>query len=249
MGRKQRLSEADRARKRKAAAKKRSRTMRERKLGAVQLAWPTQKYGVILADPEWRFDPWSRKTGMDRAADNHYPTTELSGILERDVQSIAAKDCVLFLWATNPMLPQALLVMERWGFKYKSNYCWGKDIAGTGYWSRGKHELLLIGTRGNIPCPALGTQRESLIMAPRGKHSEKPEVVLEMIEQYFPTLPKMELNRRGPARPGWAAWGFEAKNNHQSPAPSPPPDSQRGASARVRPIVPSARAGRPIAAE
>ena len=31
-------------------------------------------YGVIFADPPWRFEPYSRITGMDRAADNHYPT-------------------------------------------------------------------------------------------------------------------------------------------------------------------------------
>ena len=72
-----------------------------------------------------------------------------------------------------------------------------------------EHELLLLGTRGKIPCPALGTQWESLITAPRGAHSEKPECVLEMIEAYFPNLPKIELNRRGPARPGWDAWGNE----------------------------------------
>jgi N6-adenosine-specific RNA methylase IME4 len=48
-------------------------------------------------------------------------------------------------------------------------------------------------------------------MAPRGRHSEKPEVFLKMIEEYFPNLPKIELNRRGPARPDWEAWGNEAE--------------------------------------
>ena len=43
---------------------------------------------------------------------------------------------------------------------------WGKDKVGTGFWNREKHELLLIGTRGNVPCPAPGTQWDSLIMAP-----------------------------------------------------------------------------------
>jgi N6-adenosine-specific RNA methylase IME4 len=69
---------------------------------------------------------------------------------------------------------------------------------------------LLIGTRGKIPCPAPGTQWRSVIEAPIGKHSEKPECFLEMIEAYYPNLPKIELNRRGPARPGWDAWGLEA---------------------------------------
>jgi N6-adenosine-specific RNA methylase IME4 len=189
--------------------KKERRASRERVLGGCQQALPDKKFGVILADPEWRFEPWSRETGMDRAADNHYPTTDVSGICERDVQSIAADDCVLFLWATAPMLPQAFLVMASWGFDYVSNYVWAKDRIGTGYWNRNKHEHLLVGTRGKIPAPAMGTQWPSLIEAPVGAHSAKPECFLEMIEAYFPTLPKIELNRRGPARLGWKAWGNE----------------------------------------
>jgi len=49
-----------------------------------------------------------------------------------------------------------------------------------------------------------------VIKQPRGEHSAKPEAVCELIEAYFPNLPKIELNRRGPARPGWSAWGNEA---------------------------------------
>ena len=194
----------------KTHAKKIKRDAREQTLAAKQLALPNKRYGVIVADPEWRFEPWSRHTGLDRAADNHYSTSCTEVIAARDVQSIAADDCVLFLWATGPMLPHALLIMATWGFNYKSHYVWGKDKVGTGFWNREKHELLLIGTRGNVPCPAPGTQWDSLIMAPRGRHSAKPECFLDMIEQYFPTLPKIELNRRGAPRPGWDAWGNEA---------------------------------------
>ena len=68
------------------------RAERERELAAKQTALPTKKYGVIIADPEWRFEPWSRETGMDRAADNHYPTSALEVIKSRDVASIAADD-------------------------------------------------------------------------------------------------------------------------------------------------------------
>jgi N6-adenosine-specific RNA methylase IME4 len=187
------------------------RAERERILAGRIKALPSKRYGVIVADPEWRFEPWSRLTGMDRAADNHYPTSCTEVIASRDVPSIAAPDSVLWLWATIPMLPHALLVMAAWGFDYKSHYAWGKDKIGNGYWNREKHELLLIGTQGDVPCPAPGEQWDSLIPAPRGAHSEKPECILEMIEQYFPNLPKIELNRRGSARPGWDAWGNEAE--------------------------------------
>lgn len=191
--------------------KQNRRLEREAELGAAQYALPDKKYGVIVADPEWRFEPWSRETGMDRAADNHYPTSVIEDISAREVPSIAADDCVLFLWATVPMLPHALGVMEAWGFDYRSHFAWAKDRIGTGYWNRNKHELLLIGVRGDVPAPAMGTQRSSLIEAPSGSHSTKPDIFLEMIEEYFPSLPKIELNRRGPARAGWDAWGNETE--------------------------------------
>jgi N6-adenosine-specific RNA methylase IME4 len=186
------------------------RAKRERDLAEKQTALPTKKYGVIVADPEWRFEPWSRETGMDRAADNHYPTSCLDVIKARDVASIAAPDCVLFLWATAPMLPHALVVMAAWGFDYRSHFVWIKDKFGTGYWNRSQHELLLVGVRGKIPAPAMGTQWKSIFPGAVEQHSAKPEAAFLLIERYFPTLPKIELNRRGPPRAGWHAWGNEA---------------------------------------
>jgi N6-adenosine-specific RNA methylase IME4 len=194
----------------KSLTKAERRAEREAELAAKQTALPNKKYGVILADPEWRFEPYSRETGMDRAADNHYPTTSSEIIAERDVASIAADDCVLFLWATVPMLRDALQVMEAWGFEYKSHAVWDKIHIGTGYWVRNRHELLLIGTKGDIPAPAMGDQFPSVLAIARKEHSAKPEQFLELIESYFPTLSKIELNRRGPPRPGWDAWGNEA---------------------------------------
>lgn len=191
------------------AEKKSRRRAREIELGAKQMALPEARFGVIYADPEWKFETYSEETGMDRSADNHYPTSSLDAIKSRDVGSLAADDCVLFLWATVPMLPHALEVMAAWGFEYKSNFDWRKDRVGTGYWNRNRHEHLLIGTRGRIPAPAMGEQFDSSIEAPVGEHSAKPEIFYEIIEAYFPTLPKIELNARV-ARPGWVRWGYEA---------------------------------------
>ena len=193
------------------AAKQKARAEREAALASCILALPNQRYGVILADPGWRFEPYSRETGLARAADNHYVTEPTNRIEALDIPSIAAKDCCLFLWATAPMLPDALRVMASWGFQYKSQFVWVKDRIGTGYWTRNKHEHLLIGTRGQIPAPAPGTQWSSVIEAPVRAHSEKPERFFEMIEASFPELPKIELYRRGVAREGWDAWGLEAQ--------------------------------------
>ena len=191
--------------------KQRIREQHERALAGKQLALPDKRFGVILADPEWRLEVWSKEAGQAMtSADNHYLTSTLEEIKARDVPSISADSCVLFLWATVPMLPQCLEVMAAWGFRYVSHICWIKNKAGTGYWFRNRHELLLVGVKGKPPAPALGTQWSSIIEAPVGEHSAKPEAALKMIEAYFPTLPKIELNRRGPARRGWSAWGAEA---------------------------------------
>lgn len=193
----------------KQGEKKERRDQREADLAKAIQALPDEKFGVIYADPEWRFEVYSRETGMDRAADNHYPTSATDEICARPVPEIAYDECVLFLWATAPMLPDALRVMEAWGFTYKTHAIWSKDKAGTGYWFRNQHELLLVGTKGNVPAPAMGTQLVSVFNCPTGRHSEKPLAAYEMIERYFPSVPKVELNARR-ARPGWKSWGNEA---------------------------------------
>jgi N6-adenosine-specific RNA methylase IME4 len=199
------------------------RAARERGLGERQIADPDGKFGVIIADDEWDHVVYSRETGMDRHAANHYETADdAHTALElhertKDRFECAAPDCLLGMWATVQHLDIAIDLMRLRGFRYVSHYVWAKDKVGLGYWNRNKHDILLLGIKGDIPCPAPGTQWESLIPAPRGVHSAKPERFLEMIEQYFPTLPKIELNRRGLPRKGWAAWGNETELPSQRP--------------------------------
>jgi N6-adenosine-specific RNA methylase IME4 len=186
------------------------REARERELAAAteraSRSLGRKLYGVIYADPPWRFEPYSRITGMNRAADNHYPTMTLDAI--KALRIPAAKNCVLFLWATVPMLPQALEVMTAWGFTYKSAWFWKKHCDGTGYWGRSRIEILLIGRRGNMPAPALGEQPPQVIEAPRGRHSEKPAIFAAIIEKLYPNVPKLEMFARS-ARNGWSVWGNE----------------------------------------
>ena len=169
----------------------------------------TSLYSVIYADPPWRFEPYSRETGLDRSADNHYPTMTLDRI--KSLKIPAADDCVLFLWATVPMLPEALSVMDAWGFKYKSHCVWDKQKQGTGYWFRNVHELLLVGTRGNVPAPAMGTQPVSVIEAPASRHSVKPTIFQEIIESFFPNCVRLEMFARS-KRKGWDGWGNEVED-------------------------------------
>jgi N6-adenosine-specific RNA methylase IME4 len=190
-----------------------ARASREEILGHRIRALPDKRFGVIYADPEWRFQVYSRETGLDRSPDGHYPTSETAAIAERRVQDIAAPACVLGCWATAPMLPQALYVVGQWGFEYVTHAVWRKVRAGkrrgTGYWLTGEHEIFILAKRGPVVPPAPGRQWPSWFEAPVGDHSAKPTWGLELLEDYYPTLPRIELNARA-ARPGWDSWGLEA---------------------------------------
>jgi N6-adenosine-specific RNA methylase IME4 len=199
----------------KTRAKQIRRKEREETLSQKQCALPDQKFGAILEDFEWDFKVRNRETGMDRHAANHYETAENAHTPEEIVErtkerfTVAADDCVLFMWVPIPFLAIGIDVLRLRRFEYKSSIAWGKDKAGTGFWVLEKHEYLLIGVKGNIPCPAPGEQWESLQISARGRHSEKPIWAYELIEQYFPNLPKIELNARS-GRKGWVSWGNEA---------------------------------------
>jgi N6-adenosine-specific RNA methylase IME4 len=174
-----------------------------------------RRFPVIYADPPWRYE----NSDPLRAAENHYPTMPLDKICALQlgeglpVKAVAADTAVLYLWATPRMLPQALEVVEAWGFVYLIDMVWVKDRVGIGRHTLGQHEHLLIATRGNFPAPLNGTQSSSVIDAPRRAHSQKPEEAYEIIERLYPKMGKIELFARGPARPGWTVWGNQAKQS------------------------------------
>ena len=130
---------------------------------------------------------------MDRHAANHYETAAdahtAAELHERtkDRFAYAAPDCVLAMWSTVQHLDIAIDLLRLRGFRYVTHFVWGKDKIGLGFWNRNKHEVLLIGTRGKVPCPAPGTQWDSLIMAQRREHSAKPQCFLQMLEQFSNT--------------------------------------------------------------
>src|SRR5690606_14895132 len=144
----------------------------------------------------------------NRAIENHYPPMELDAICALTVP--ATEDAILFLWVTSPKLEEGIAVVNAWGFTYRTCMVWVKDKIGMGYYARQKHELLLICTRGNMPTPLPRHRPESVIEAPRGKHSAKPAEFYELIEAMYPELPKMELFCRSP-RDGWEVWGNQSR--------------------------------------
>jgi N6-adenosine-specific RNA methylase IME4 len=169
-------------------------------------------YAVILADPPWTFATYSRK-GKGRSAEAHYDCMSLADIRALPVADWAAPDCALFLWVTDPSLPQALEVIAAWGFVYKTvAFTWAKTTKngagfpiGCGYWTRANPEQCLLATRGRPQ--RLSRAVPQLIVAPRREHSRKPDEAYERIEALVPG-PYLELFARAP-REGWHSWGYE----------------------------------------
>jgi N6-adenosine-specific RNA methylase IME4 len=116
-------------------------------------------------------------------------------------------------------MPEALAVMESWGFIYKTcAFSWMKadpyrlwgleeDVRmGLGYWTRANSEVCLLGTRGKVRRRD-NSVRQGIIEPIRG-HSRKPDCVHERIERLV-AGPYLELWARKSTRPGWTFWGNE----------------------------------------
>lgn len=167
-------------------------------------------YGVITADCPWSFKLWSRKD-LSKSPDHHYSCMTLDDIRALPVSDLAARDCVLIMWATAPMLDQQIDVLKGWGFQFKTAGSWAKRSStgakwafGTGYVFRSAAEFYLVGTRGK-PRSAVRDVR-NLIVAPVREHSRKPDQMRTDLERMFPEVPRCELFGRQRAE-NWDVWG------------------------------------------
>lgn len=185
-------------------------------------------YKCILADPPWGFNLWwggrSSRTPAgvpSRSTKPHYEVMKEDELNAIPVASVAADDCVLFLWTCWPVLEWSLRTVEAWGFKYKTcGFCWVKanatqiklfdeDIEAhmtLGYWTRSNSEVCLLATRGKPKRLDAGVRQG--IIEPRREHSRKPDCVHERIERLVPG-PRLELFGRQ-SRVDWTVWGNEA---------------------------------------
>jgi N6-adenosine-specific RNA methylase IME4 len=184
---------------------------------------PVGKYDIIYADPPWdyggkmQYDKSSIKTenvGFEKnifisSATFKYPTLKLKELKNLDVNSIADNDCLLFMWTTGPQLSNAIELGSAWGFEYKTiAFVWDKMIHNPGRYTLSQTELCLVFKKGKIPVPRGARNIRQLLAVPRGKHSEKPEEVIDGITKMFPNQRKIELFARNNYN-GWDNWGLE----------------------------------------
>lgn len=175
------------------------------------------KYNVIYADPPWSYD--NKTTGRTNGsqpegsgAATKYPTMPLDVICSmknNELHDIIDKDAVLFLWATVPLLPEALQVMKAWGFEYKTKITWRKVMSqGLGYWFRGQCEDLFLGIKGNVKafreqtCNYYESEYDfgDVHQQKVGRHSQKPhyfrDLIVKVTDRVFENPKRLELFAR-----------------------------------------------------
>ena len=173
-----------------------------------------QKYQVIYADPPWDY----QQCRLSGSAKKHYPTMRIEELCALPVAEIADRDCALFLWATFPQLPEALRLIQAWGFMYKTvAFVWLKQnrkaltwFYGLGFWTRSNAEICLLATKGHPKRQSAGIHQ--LVISPVERHSKKPDEVREKIVELMGDVPRIELFARQQT-PGWDVWGNEVENS------------------------------------
>ena len=160
-----------------------------------------KKFGCIYADPPWQYGNQTTRA----ATDNHYVTMTVDDIAAMPIGQLAADQCHLHLWTTNGFLVDALAILDRWGFEFKSTFIWVKPQLGIGNYWRCSHEIMLLGVKGGLTFPPSGVP--SWINADRTAHSAKPEKVRALIEQMSPG-PRLELFGRKAVQ-DWVVFGNE----------------------------------------
>lgn len=168
---------------------------------------PDGVYRVIYADPPWEYGDKRTNDEQSGSAESQYPTMPIDAICSLPIRDMAATDSVLFLWATAPLLTEAVQVIEAWGFTYKAQFVWDKVKGFNGHYNDVRHELLLVATRGSC-VPSVETLDPSVIAEKRTKHSRKPDRFYELIERLYPVgdATHIELFARR-SREGWRSWG------------------------------------------
>jgi N6-adenosine-specific RNA methylase IME4 len=185
-----------------------------------------KRYATITMDPPWL----ERGAGkVKRGADRHYPliaTKDMPLVIAKSGMFRPAAHAHLYMWVTNNYLPDGIWLMQQLGFDYKTNIGWAKTRAGLGQYFRGKHELILFGTRGRGLHESVYSGRKDIVSwwdpsseedtyveaehvkdAGKRVHSAKPEVFVELVEARSKG-PYLEMFARS-EREGWDSWGDE----------------------------------------
>ncbi len=165
---------------------------------------PKGTYNVIYADPPWPISTsvWDK---WEEPIDKKYPLMPLEEIEALPIPKLSHDNSHLFLWTTLTFLPQALKLIETWGFQYHICLTWDKGHGFTLFGYYRNSELLLHAYKGKMLEDWEGEAFRTVFAETGTEHSTKPEIVYSLLEKRYPE-PRIELFARR-KRPGWKVWG------------------------------------------
>jgi N6-adenosine-specific RNA methylase IME4 len=184
------------------------------------------RYRTIVSDPPWAYpegfarstptgkslnvkrDEWAENNAFQRK-ELPYSPLAVTDIAALPVASLSEADCRLFLWTTNKWLPDALKIVDHWGFSYRQMLVWHKAEGGPFITSVAPNtaEFVLVAVKGNPERTGSFPSQVFKFPAVR-EHSTKPEAFLDIVESLSPG-PRLEMFARR-NRLGWDTWGNEA---------------------------------------
>jgi N6-adenosine-specific RNA methylase IME4 len=179
----------------------------DRKFNLKTAQWPKGKYRVIYADPPWQYGDARTGTKNSGGVVAQYETMTLEAICALPVKEFAMPESVLFLWATSPLIPEAIEVIKAWGFQYKASFVWDKVRGFNGHYNDVQHELLLVATRGSC-LPESDKLPKSIVREEKSKHSKKPESFRALIDTLYSSGTRLEMFARTKSE-GWDVYGNE----------------------------------------
>jgi N6-adenosine-specific RNA methylase IME4 len=174
-----------------------------------------KKYHIIYADPPWK----QTKGGIRKCRPNQdknldYQTMSLNEI-DKVLHKLSAP--MLFVWTIDKFLHKTEEMLS--DYKLHARFIWDKENGvAPAFTVRYSHEYLLWFYKS----PMLTIAKEmrgkytTVLREKSTKHSKKPLIAYEMIENLYPNTNKIELFARN-KREGWDVWGNEVESDIDLP--------------------------------
>ena len=169
-------------------------------------------YDVVVIDPPWELAKPGYCTDTSTHKPLPYPTMTVEEI--KDLEVPCADDCHVFLWTTQKFLPKAFEILDHWGLEYACTFTWFKNAGPKPMdLPRYNSEFFVYAQQGK-PKFTETTQLDTVLVADRGKHSEKPEEFYELLRRVTAGRRIDMFNRR--RIEGFDVWGNESQSLKQT---------------------------------
>ena len=177
-----------------------------------------KKYQTILIDPPWQ----QQKGGLRKVRPNQNKQLAYSLMTIQEIEEVidilenyTTPQHILFLWTIDKYLHIAQHLCETRDYKLHARIIWDKENGvAPAFTIRYAHEYLLWFYKGGfLPiAKEFRGKYTSVLREKATKHSVKPQIVYNFIEDLYPNTNKLELFARK-KRVNWDVWGNEVESD------------------------------------